>query len=165
MCGSTEDQPIPGRRASCRGVRDQPTQESVSELLMWIFGPVWPGDVCLFVGPVPQRCCPVCDAPLESGAAPRAVYWSAACRARGGVVHAGFAVPPRASRSRLPSVMVDSRSVKASETVGRATRGWDGGKLINGRKRHMICHRRILLLLVMVAPADAQDPFVARELP
>lgn len=62
------------------------------------------------------------------------------------------------------SVIVDSQSVKASETVSRATRGWDGGKQINGRKRHMICDHRSLVLLVMVTPADAQDSLVAREL-
>lgn len=62
------------------------------------------------------------------------------------------------------SVIVDSQSIKASETVSKATRGWDGGKLINGRKRHLICDHRSLVLLVMVTPADAQDSLVAREL-
>ncbi|MGW6063060.1 transposase [Streptomyces sp. NPDC055189] len=54
--------------------------------------------------------------------------------------------------------------MKASETVSKATRGWDGGKLINGRKRHVICDHRSLVLLVMVTPADAQDSLAAREL-
>ena len=62
------------------------------------------------------------------------------------------------------SVIVDSQSIKASEAVSKATRGWDGGKLINGRKRHLICDHRSLMLLVMVTPADAQDSLVAREL-
>jgi transposase len=62
------------------------------------------------------------------------------------------------------SVIVDSQSIKASETVSQATRGWDGGKKINGRKRHLICDHRSLVLLVMVTPADAQDSLVAREL-
>lgn len=66
--------------------------------------------------------------------------------------------------ARTASVIVDAQSVKASETVGKATRGWDGGKMINGRKRHMICDHRSLALLVMVTPADAQDSLVAREL-
>ncbi|MFF4503391.1 transposase [Streptomyces sp. NPDC001401] len=60
--------------------------------------------------------------------------------------------------------MQDSQYVKASETVGKATRGWDGGKLISGRKRHMGCDPRSLVLLVMVTPAVAQDSLVAREL-
>jgi transposase len=67
--------------------------------------------------------------------------------------------PPQTS-----SVIVDSQSVKASETVSKAPRGWDGGKMINGRKRHMICDHRSLVLLVMVTPADTQDSLVAREL-
>ncbi|MDH6221790.1 transposase [Streptomyces pseudovenezuelae] len=37
-------------------------------------------------------------------------------------------------------------------------------KKINGRKRHLICDHRSLVLLVMVTPADAQDSLVAREL-
>ncbi|MFC0843711.1 transposase [Streptomyces noboritoensis] len=55
------------------------------------------------------------------------------------------------------SVILDSQSVRASETVSKATRGWDGGKHINGRKRNMTCDHRGLVLLVMVTPADAQD--------
>jgi transposase len=62
------------------------------------------------------------------------------------------------------SVIVDSQSVKVSETVSKATREWDGGKQIDGRKRHMICDHRSLVLLIMVTPADAQDSLVAREL-
>ncbi|WP_405876719.1 transposase [Streptomyces sp. NBC_00005] len=37
-------------------------------------------------------------------------------------------------------------------------------RLINGRKRQLICEHRSLVLLVMVTPADAQDSLVAREL-
>lgn len=37
-------------------------------------------------------------------------------------------------------------------------------KKINGRKRHLICDHRSLVLLVMVTPANAQDSLVAREL-
>jgi transposase len=32
---------------------------------------------------------------------------------------------------------VDSQSVRAAETVGRPSLGYDGGKKINGRKRHI----------------------------
>ncbi|MEU1202849.1 transposase [Streptomyces sp. NPDC005813] len=62
------------------------------------------------------------------------------------------------------SVIADSQSVETSETVSRATRGWDGRKQINGRKQHMICDHRNLALMDMVTPADAQDSLVAREL-
>lgn len=62
------------------------------------------------------------------------------------------------------SVVVDAQSVKASETVSKDSRGWDGGKYINGRKRHLICDNRGLALLVMVTGADAQDSLIAREM-
>ncbi|MFI6938556.1 transposase [Streptomyces sp. NPDC050418] len=62
------------------------------------------------------------------------------------------------------SVIVDSQSIKASETASQEIRGWDGGKMINGRKRHLICDHHSLVLLVMVTPADAQGSLVAREL-
>ncbi len=38
---------------------------------------------------------------------------------------------------RTVAVILDSQSVKGAETVGQDTRGFDGGKLINGRKRHL----------------------------
>jgi transposase len=66
--------------------------------------------------------------------------------------------------AQTASVIIDSQSIKASETVSKATRGWDGGKMINGRKRHLICDHRSLVLLVMVTPANARDSLVAREL-
>lgn len=62
------------------------------------------------------------------------------------------------------SGVIDAQSVKASETVSKDTRGFDGHKMINGRKRHLVCDNRGLVLLVMVTPADAQDSLVAREL-
>ncbi|QOV40895.1 transposase [Streptomyces ferrugineus] len=65
---------------------------------------------------------------------------------------------------RAASAIVDSQSIKASETVGKATRRWDGGKLINGRKRHLISDNSGLVLLVMVTDAAAQVSLVAREL-
>ncbi|WP_167468298.1 transposase [Streptomyces coelicoflavus] len=34
------------------------------------------------------------------------------------------------------TLIVDSQSVKGAETVSKATRGFDAGKKINGRKRH-----------------------------
>jgi len=33
--------------------------------------------------------------------------------------------------------VIDSQSVKADAVVGSDSRGFDGGKLINGRKRHV----------------------------
>ena len=43
-----------------------------------------------------------------------------------------------AGRHRLPTAaIIDSQSVKAAEEVARPGRGYDAGKKINGRKRHI----------------------------
>ncbi|MEU6922859.1 transposase [Streptomyces sp. NPDC046631] len=53
--------------------------------------------------------------------------------------------------------MIDSQSVKADAVVGAGTRGFDGGKLVNGRKRHVVVDTLGLLLGVMVTAADVGD--------
>jgi putative transposase len=66
-------------------------------------------------------------------------------------------------RKRQPTAgVIDSQSVKASETC--AERGYDAGKKINGRKRHILVDTMGLLLMVMVLPADVQDRDGARLL-
>ena len=61
-------------------------------------------------------------------------------------------------RSPLPTAgSIDSQSVKAADTVGNASRGYDGGKKINGRKRHIAVDTLGLLLVVFVTPASVQD--------
>ncbi|WP_406480419.1 IS5 family transposase [Streptomyces sp. NBC_01615] len=65
---------------------------------------------------------------------------------------------------RAASAIVDSQSIKGSETVGKDTRGWDEAKKINGRKRHLICDNRGLVLLVMVTAANVTDRDAAKEL-
>ena len=61
-------------------------------------------------------------------------------------------------RSELPTAAsIDSQSVKAADTVGAATRGLDGGKKINGRKRHLVVDACGLLLVVLVTAAGVQD--------
>jgi transposase len=35
------------------------------------------------------------------------------------------------------AAVIDSQSVRAADTVARASRGWDNGKKVNGRKRHI----------------------------
>lgn len=64
---------------------------------------------------------------------------------------------------RTVAVILDSQSVKAAETVGADTRGFDGGKLINGRKRHLIVDMRGMPLSVMVTPASPHDSIPARD--
>jgi transposase len=61
-------------------------------------------------------------------------------------------------RSEQPTAgSIDSQSVKAADTVGAATRGFDGGKKINGRKRHLVVDACGLLLVVLVTAAGVQD--------
>ena len=63
-----------------------------------------------------------------------------------------------AGRGELPTAgSIDSQSVKAADTVGAASRGFDGGKKINGRKRHLAVDSCGLLLAVVVTAASVQD--------
>lgn len=59
---------------------------------------------------------------------------------------------------------IDSQSVKGDATVGAATRGYDGGKKINGRKRHIAVDTLGLLLIVMVTAANTSDRTAAYDL-
>ncbi|GAA2605497.1 IS5 family transposase [Streptomyces axinellae] len=60
--------------------------------------------------------------------------------------------------------VIDSQSVKADAVVGADSRGFDGGKLINGRKRHVVVDALGLLLGVMVTAADTGDRAAAKVL-
>jgi transposase len=62
------------------------------------------------------------------------------------------------------AAIIDSQSVKAAETVGRASRGYDAGKKINGRKRHIAVDVLGMLLAVIVTDASVQDRDAARPL-
>jgi transposase len=52
---------------------------------------------------------------------------------------------------------VDSQTVPGASTVGRGTRGWDAGKKVNGRKRHLVVDTLGLLIVVLVTAASVQD--------
>jgi putative transposase len=66
-------------------------------------------------------------------------------------------------RKRQPSAaIIDSQSVKSTETSDE--RGYDAGKKVNGRKRHILVDTIGLLLMVMVLPADIQDRDGAKQL-
>ena len=68
-----------------------------------------------------------------------------------------------AGRNPEPSAAVlDSQSVKTTEQGG--VRGYDGGKQINGRKRHILVDTMGLLLMVVVTAANVQDQKGARLL-
>ena len=53
--------------------------------------------------------------------------------------------------------IIDSQSVKAADTVGRDSRGYDAGKKINGRKRFIVTDTLGLLVVVCVMAASWQD--------
>ncbi|MER8011093.1 IS5 family transposase [Streptomyces sp. NPDC094149] len=75
------------------------------------------------------------------------------------------AVRTAEGRSPEPSAaVVDSQSVKADATVTHASRGYDAGKKINGRKRHLLTDTLGLLLAVLVTPASTTDRDAARSL-
>jgi transposase len=54
------------------------------------------------------------------------------------------------------AAIVDSQSVRAADTVGAGSRGWDGGK-VSGRKRHLVVGCLGLALVVLVTAASVQD--------
>jgi transposase len=62
------------------------------------------------------------------------------------------------------AAIIDSQSVRAAEEVARADRGYDAGKKINGRKRHIAVDTTGLLLTVLVTAASVQDRDAAKPL-
>jgi putative transposase len=67
-----------------------------------------------------------------------------------------------AGREPSPSAgSIDSQTVKATEIAD--SRGYDGGKKLSGRKRHIIVDTLGLLLVVLVTVASADDGTIAPE--
>lgn len=70
-----------------------------------------------------------------------------------------------AGRKPQPTAaIVDSQSVKAAETVAKPSRGFDAGKKINGRKRHIAVDVMGLLLVIVITAASVQDRDAAKAL-
>jgi putative transposase len=70
-----------------------------------------------------------------------------------------------AGRQPQPSAaVIDSQSVRAADTVPKASRGWDNAKKVNGRKRHIAVDTTGLVLDVVITPASIQDRHGARPL-
>ena len=69
----------------------------------------------------------------------------------------------KAGRHKQPTAgCLDSQSVKTTQVPG--VRGYDAGKKVNGRKRHILVDTLGLLLVVVVTAAAVSDPAGARLL-
>ena len=82
-------------------------------------------------------------------------------------VHGQLRDACRIAAGRKPgptAAVIDSQSVKAAEEVARASRGYDAGKKVNGRKRHIAVDVLGLLLTVLVTAAGVRDRDGAKPL-
>ncbi|WP_342354227.1 IS5 family transposase [Streptomyces inhibens] len=73
----------------------------------------------------------------------------------------------RTGKGRCPfpvTLIVDSQSIKAASTVGSTTRGYDAGKKVNGRRRHIAVDTLGLPMMIMVTRANMTDRDAAREM-
>lgn len=67
-------------------------------------------------------------------------------------------VRQKEGRSPDPTAaIVDSQSLRAATNIPRSTSGWDGGKKVGGRKRHLVVDCLGLVLAVAVTAASVQD--------
>jgi transposase len=101
---------------------------------------------------------------------PGTVYWWFAKWAADGTLarlHDALRERVRVAAGRRPApsaAIIDSQSVRAADTVGKPSRGWDAGKKVNGRKRHLAVDTLGLLLVVLVTAASTQDRDAGRAL-
>jgi putative transposase len=77
--------------------------------------------------------------------------------------HIRQAVRVQAGKEPQASAMIaDSQSVKSAE--GGKSRGFDGGKLVSGRKRNLLVDTLGLVVLVKVTAANVQDVHAGKQL-
>lgn len=84
-----------------------------------------------------------------------------------GRLHDGLRAQVRAAAGRDPeptAAVIDSQSVRAADTVPKASRGWDQAKKVNGRKRHIAVDALGLIITIVVTAASVQDRDAARPL-
>src|SRR5881392_580674 len=82
-------------------------------------------------------------------------------------LHDGLRAQVRAVAGRdaePTAAVIDSQSVRAADTVPKASRGWDNAKKVNGRKRHIAVDALGLVLAVVITTASVQDRDAARPL-
>ncbi|WP_425518079.1 IS5 family transposase [Polymorphospora rubra] len=82
-------------------------------------------------------------------------------------LHNGLREQIRTAEGRNPTptaAIMDSQSVRAADTVARTSRGYDAGKKVNGRKRHIVVDTTGLLLVILVTTGAVQDRHAARLL-
>lgn len=108
---------------------------------------------------------------LPAGFPPwKTVHWYFSRWASNGILHRIHAqlrdqVRMRDGRDPQPSAaIIDSQSVRAADTVPKTSRGWDAGKKVNGRKRHIAVDVLGLVLTVVITPANVQDRDAAKPL-
>ncbi|MBK8555219.1 MAG: IS5 family transposase [Lewinellaceae bacterium] len=62
------------------------------------------------------------------------------------------------NRARTPSVgIIDAQSVKTTAVSGQSCTGYDAGKKVKGRKRHIVVDTQGLIICAWVTAADWQD--------
>jgi transposase len=84
-----------------------------------------------------------------------------------GRLHDGLRAQLRAAAGRDPepaAAVIDSQSVRAADTVSKASRGWDQAKKVNGRKRHIAVDALGLIITIVITAASVQDRDAARPL-
>jgi hypothetical protein len=80
--------------------------------------------------------------------------------ARGSASHDALRDRARIRAGRHPNptaAVIDSASVRGADTAPARSRGYDAGKRVNGRKRHLAVDTGGLLLTVVVTIAGIQD--------
>ena len=70
----------------------------------------------------------------------------------------GRCYAPPGADPKLPTTgSIDAQSVKAADTLGAHSRGYDASKRINTRKRHVVVDSLGLLPTVIVTAASVHD--------